>query len=214
MLKFVQLEQSSVWKKHKGVNNMATNIIIAGVGGQGLILATKIIAEAADAAGIDVKTNDVIGMSQRGGKVWGSVKLGEKVFSPNVNQGEADLLIAFELLEAKRFRKWLKKGDSAVVVNSYEMAPTLVQQEKEEYDPDALESLKEYTEEIISIDATQAAQEVGSPKMANVVMLGLAARYIKDIPEDVWVETIKKNVSEKLADLNEQAFRKAFRGEL
>lgn len=193
---------------------MATNIIIAGVGGQGLILATKIIAEAADAAGIDVKTNDVIGMSQRGGKVWGSVKLGEKVFSPNVNQGEADLLIAFELLEAKRFRKWLKKGDSAVVVNSYEMAPTLVQQEKEEYDPDALESLKEYTEEIISIDATQAAQEVGSPKMANVVMLGLAARYIKDIPEDVWVETIKKNVSEKLADLNEQAFRKAFRGEL
>lgn len=193
---------------------MATNIIIAGVGGQGLILATKIIAEAADAAGIDVKTNDVIGMSQRGGKVWGSVKLGEKVFSPNVNQGEADLLIAFELLEAKRFRKWLKKGDSAVVVNSYEMAPTLVQQEKEEYDPDALESLKEYTEEIISIDATQAAQEVGSSKMANVVMLGLAARYIKDIPEDVWVETIKKNVPEKLADLNEQAFRKAFRGEL
>ncbi len=186
-----------------------TNIIFAGVGGQGLVLATKIIAEAANRAGIDAKTNDVIGLSQRGGKVWGSVKLGQKVYSPNINPGEADLLVAFEKLEAKRFRQWLKKGDCAVVINDYEMAPTLVQQEVEEYDPNVIEQLREYTDEIVAVDATEMAQSFGSPKVANIVLLGLTARYIKAIPEEAWVAAIEANVPESFLEINLNAFRNA-----
>lgn len=185
------------------------NIIFAGVGGQGLVLATKIIAEAANRAGIDVKTNDVIGLSQRGGKVWGSVKLGKKVYSPNINPGEADLLVAFEKLEAKRFRQWLKKGDSAVVINDYEMAPTLVQQGVEQYDPEIVEKIREYTDEIIAVDATEMAQGFGSPKIANIVLLGLVSRYIEDIPEKAWIDAIEANVPESFREMNVEAFRGA-----
>lgn len=192
---------------------MAENIILAGVGGQGLVLATKIIAEAAYKAGLDVKTNDVVGLSQRGGKVWGSVKLGDRVYSPNINPGEADLLVAFEKLEAKRFRQMLKKQGAAVVVNSYEMAPTLVQQEVEAYDEDVIAKLKEVSEDIVEIDATEAAAKVGSPKMANVVLLGIAARFMPQIPEEAWIESVRENVPTKLADMNVEAFRKALKNE-
>lgn len=187
----------------------ANNIILAGVGGQGLVLATKIIADAANNAGIDVKTNDVIGLSQRGGKVWGSVKLGKKVHSPNINPGEADLLIAFEKLEARRFRQWLKEDNSAVVVNEYEMAPTLVQQEKEEYAEDIMDELKKYTKEVIMFNATQKAEEVGNAKAANIFMLGVASRYMQEIPEEAWMKAIKSNVPDKFLELNEKAFLSA-----
>lgn len=192
----------------------AKNILLAGVGGQGLVLATKIIADAANNAGIDVKTNDVIGLSQRGGKVWGSVKIGKKVHSPNINPGEGDLLIASEKLEAKRFRQWLKKENSAVIINDYEMAPTLVQQEVEEYDSDIKSKVAEYVDEIVMIDATQKATDLGNSKVANIILLGVAARYMKYIPEDAWIKAITDSVPAKFRELNIEAFLKALNNEL
>lgn len=191
----------------------AENILIAGVGGQGLVLATKIIADAANHAGLDVKTNDVIGLSQRGGKVWGSVKLGKQVHSPNINPGEGDLLIAAEKLEAKRFRHLLKK-EAAVIINDYEMAPTLVQQEVEEYDSAVPEQMKEIFSEVLVYDATTKAAELGNPMVANIILLGLAARYMEEIPEESWIHAISSSVPEKYKELNLRAFRGALRDEL
>ncbi len=192
----------------------ARKILLAGVGGQGLVLATEIIANAANYSGIDVKTNDVIGLSQRGGKVWGSVKMGEKVHSPNINPWEADLLIAFEKLEAKRFRKYLHKENSAVVINSYEMAPTLVQQEVEEYDPDVIQKVKEYASEVIEIDATETAASFGNSKAANIILLGVAARYMEGIAEEAWVEAITNAVPENALEVNLKAFKAMLHNEV
>ena len=190
----------------------STNIILAGVGGQGLVLATKIIADAANNAGIDVKTNDVVGLSQRGGRVWGSVKIGKKVYSPNINPQEADILIASEKLEARRFRKSLKPGDSVAIINDYEMVPTLVQQGEAEYSQDVLEEVEKYAKEAILFDATQKATDLGNKAAANIILLGIAARYL-DIPEDAWVEAVKSNVPPKFVELNLKAFLGAFRNE-
>lgn len=190
------------------------NILLAGVGGQGLVLATQIIADAANYDGIDVKTNDVVGLSQRGGKVWGSAKIGKKVHSPNINPGEGDLLIAFEKLEAKRFRHLLKKQDSKVIINDYEMAPSKVQQEAEEYDENVIEKMKEFSDEVIVVNATDEAAKLGNPQVANIIMLGFAARFITNISHDAWISTIEKNVPEKFIDLNIEAFDKALNDEL
>ncbi|MET3616569.1 indolepyruvate ferredoxin oxidoreductase beta subunit [Peptoniphilus olsenii] len=190
------------------------NILLAGVGGQGLVLATQIIADAANFDGIDVKTNDVVGLSQRGGKVWGSAKLGKKVYSPNINPGEGDLLIAFEKLEAKRFRHILKKQDSKVIINDYEMAPSKVQQEAEEYDENVIEKMQEFANEVIVVNATDGAAKLGNPQVANIIMLGVAARFITNISHDAWISAIEKNVPEKFIDLNIEAFDKALNDEL
>ncbi|WAW14857.1 indolepyruvate oxidoreductase subunit beta [Peptostreptococcus equinus] len=183
-----------------------TNIILAGVGGQGLVMTTKIIAEAAYLSGLDVKTNDVVGLSQRGGKVWGSVRLGEKVFSPNVRPGEVDILLGFEALEGRRFRKELKKDSSVAIVNKYQMVPTLVQQGKEEYATDIEEELNKYAGKLIYEDFTQKAVELGNKAAANIVLLGACSVYVKDIPEEKWVESIVKSVPPKFVELNKEAF--------
>lgn len=189
------------------------NIFLAGVGGQGLVLATKVIADAANYSGVDVKTNDVVGLSQRGGKVWGSVKLGKKVYSPNINPGEGDLLLAFEKLEAKRFRHLLKHKDSVVIINDYEMAPSLVQQEAEEYDEDVIDEMREIASEVVVVDATNESARMGNPQVANILMLGVCARFLDSISHDSWVKSIKDNVPEKYLDLNLEAFDKALNDE-
>lgn len=182
------------------------NVLIAGVGGQGLVLTTKIMAEAAVRAGYDVKTNDVIGLSQRNGKIWGSVRIGKRIYSPNIPEGEADILIAFESLEARRMRKMLKTGTSTVVVNSYQMAPARVQQGLEEYASDIDELLMEQSV-VKKVDATAVAVEIGHAAVANIYMLGIAAQELP-IPEDVWISVISENVPPKSIELNKTAFQK------
>ncbi|MDO4800108.1 MAG: indolepyruvate oxidoreductase subunit beta [Bacillota bacterium] len=182
------------------------NIIIAGVGGQGLVLTTKIMAEAAMTAGYDVKTNDVIGLSQRNGKIWGSVRLGTKVYSPNIPEGEADILLAFEALEARRMRHMLREGDSIAIVNSYEMAPARVQQGLETY-ADDIDALLMERSVLKKVDATAVAVEIGHAAVANIFMLGIAAQDLP-IPVEVWESVIAENVPPNSIELNRIAFRR------
>lgn len=189
---------------------MNKNILLAAVGGQGLVLTTRILAEAALAAGYDVKTNDVVGLSQRGGKIWGSVKIAEKVYSPNILEGEVDILIASEALEAKRMAHQLK-AEALIIMNAYEMAPSLVQQEKAVYDPDILEVVRKHGQ-LIRLDATAEAKKIGHPAVANLLMLGIASTQL-DIPTSVWHEVIRANVPEKSIALNLTAFDKGAAGD-
>ncbi len=184
------------------------NIILAGVGGQGLVLTTQILSEAAFNAGYEVKTNDVIGLSQRGGTIWGSVKFAEKVYSPNIAPKSADILIAFEALEARRWRHMLKENDSVAIVNTYQMAPTLVQQEKEEYADDIYEKVAEYST-LIKVDATGTAKDMGNAAVANIFLVGIAARHM-DIEKSVWYKAIENNVPSKFTQLNINAFDKGY----
>lgn len=189
---------------------MNKNILLAAVGGQGLVLTTRILAEAALAAGFEVKTNDVVGLSQRGGKIWGSVKIAECVYSPNILDGEADILIAFEALEAKRMAHLLKP-QALIVMNAYEMAPSLVQQEKAIYDPDILEVVHAHGK-VIRLDATAEAKKIGHPAVANLLMLGIVSTHL-DIPQAIWHEVIRANVPEKSIALNLSAFDKGAAGD-
>ncbi|MDO4711418.1 MAG: indolepyruvate oxidoreductase subunit beta [Peptostreptococcaceae bacterium] len=183
------------------------NIIIAGVGGQGLVLTTQIMAEAAFLAGFDVKTNDVIGLSQRGGKIWGSVRMGEKIHSPNIAPGEGDILIAFEQLEGRRWRQMMKKG-SIAIVNDYEIAPALVQQGQTEYASDIIEELQKNST-VTKIKATEQAKTLGNTAVTNIIMLGAAAKHM-DIPKEVWYESIRNNVPPKFKEMNIEAFNYGF----
>ncbi|WP_459130117.1 indolepyruvate oxidoreductase subunit beta [Guggenheimella bovis] len=189
---------------------MTTNLLFCGVGGQGLVLATRIVSEAALIQGYDVKTNDVIGLSQRGGKIWGSVRFGEKIHSPNIEAGNADVLVAFEKLEAKRLSHFLK-NDGVAIVNDYEMAPSLVQQEKVPYDEDIDEILSKY-KEVKKLDATAIAKRLGHPGVANVFMLGVLSNYIP-LKEEAFIEAIEKNVPKKFTELNVEAFKKGRNGD-
>ena len=183
----------------------AAGIIIAGVGGQGLVLATRMIAEAAFNAGMDVKTNDVVGLSQRGGSVWGTVKIGEKIDSPNILPGEGDILIGMEPLEALRWSGSMKEG-GIIVLNENRVYPTPVLLEQAEYPEAEFGELKERFK-VISTDAREAAREAGNIKAANSVMLGILAELI-DMPEDVFIEVIREHVPKSAVEENIAAFRK------
>jgi len=179
------------------------NIMLAGVGGQGLVLTTSIICGAAFAAGYDVKSNDVIGLSQRGGKVWGSVKIAEKVYSPNIPAGEADVLVALEPLEADRWKGCLRK-DGIIIVNTGEMPPAHVAAEKMEYPPDIIKRLSE-SFKLYAIDAVAEGKRLGSPKVANTFLIGILARYL-ELPREAWQEAISANVPAGFLDMNIKAF--------
>lgn len=179
------------------------NIILSGVGGQGLILTTKIMCIAAMKKGYDVKSNDVVGLAQRGGKVWGSIKIGEKIYSPNILPGKGDILIGMEVLEALRWSGSLKE-DGLVILNDYKIPPVPVITEKEEY-PDDVESLFGEVREIISINAIEKSKKIGSVKVANTLLIGILASNT-DIDKKYWLEAIEENVPVKFLDENRKAF--------
>lgn len=180
------------------------NLILAGVGGQGLVLTTQIISQAAFLSGLDVKTNDVIGLSQRGGTILGSVKMGEQIHSPNIGPGEADIIISFEKLEAKRWKHMLKSEGAISIINEYEIAPTLVQQGSKEYPEDILELMSNHSK-VISLDATKIAAKMGNPAMANILLLGIAAKYM-DIKVETWFKVFEDYLPPKFVELNKEAF--------
>lgn len=181
------------------------SIIIAGVGGQGLVLATRIISEAAFLSGMDVKTNDVVGLSQRGGTVWGSIKMGEKVYSPNILPREADIILGMEPLEALRWSHNLKDGGT-VILNTNRVYPTPVLLEKEEYPEEEIEALKERFN-VIEIDAQVEAKASGNIRAANTILIGLLSKYL-DISDEVWYEALKGFVPSKAVEENLVAFRR------
>ncbi len=179
------------------------NIVIGGVGGQGLILTTNIICQTALSSGYDVKSNDVVGLAQRGGMVWGSVKIGDKIHSPNIPPGSGNILIGMELLEAYRWRNSIKDG-SLVIINDYKIPPVPVIAEKEEYPDNILDELSK-KHNVISLDAIRESLKIGTEKVANIMILGILAKKM-DIDKEIWLDTIKENVPEKFIKENEEAF--------
>ena len=179
------------------------SIMIVGVGGQGTLLASRILGNAVISEGYDVKVSEVHGMSQRGGSVVTYVRYGEKVHSPIIDKGGADIILAFELLEAKRALPFLKKGGK-IIVNSQEIDPMPVIIGACEY-PDSIASDLKAVADTTVIDALSLAKAAGNQKAVNVVLIGVMAKNT-DIPYEVWINTIKNTVPEKFLEVNLKAF--------
>ncbi len=180
-----------------------TNIMIVGVGGQGTLLASRILGNAVIRMGYDVKVSEVHGMSQRGGSVVTYVKYGEKVHSPIIDNGEADIILAFELLEAYRALPALKKG-GRMIVNDQRINPMPVITGAQRYPENIKEKLGK-TVNLTAVDALTLAKEAGSQKAVNVVLIGVMAKNT-NIPYEDWIETIKTTVPPKFLDINLRAF--------
>jgi indolepyruvate ferredoxin oxidoreductase beta subunit len=180
------------------------NILIAGVGGQGVLLTSKIIAEAALLQGLDVKQSEVHGMAQRGGSVLSQVRFGDKVFSPIIAEGEADLLIGFEPLETARYLHFLNEG-GIVVYNTHPIGTIGVSIGKETYPQDIHETIKKHASEVHPFDATKVAIEVGEKRAVNLVLMGAVLRFLP-LKESVVDEAITNSVPKKALDINRKAF--------
>ncbi len=179
------------------------NIMIVGVGGQGTLLASRIIGNAIISEGFDVKVSEVHGMSQRGGSVVTYVRYGERVSSPIIDEGEADVILAFERLEALRALPYLKKGGK-IIVNDRAINPMPVITGAAEYPEGIIEELKTKAD-VISVDALELANEAGNIKAVNVVLLGILSNSF-DFDEDVWQRSLEMSVPEKFLELNKKAF--------
>jgi indolepyruvate ferredoxin oxidoreductase beta subunit len=180
------------------------NIIIVGVGGQGTLLASKMMGNAFVEKGFDVKVSEVHGMSQRGGSVVTYVRYGEKVYSPLIDKGEADLIIAFEQLEAARWLPYLKP-DGILITSTQKIDPMPVIMGKAEYPEGILEDIKAKGVKVIAVDALELAEEAGSAKSTNVVLLGVAAHFL-GFDKEMWKQVVRDNVPPKTVEVNEKAF--------
>lgn len=180
------------------------NLLIAGVGGQGVLLTSKIIAEAALIENLDVKQSEVHGMAQRGGSVLSQVRFGERVFSPIVTEGEADLIIGFEPLETARYIHFLK-DDGAVVYNTRRIGTIGVSIGAEKYPDDIDDMIKNRVKKAFSFDATEAAVSIGEKRAVNLVLLGAALSYIP-LSETSIQDAITRTVPRKFQDINRKAF--------
>ena len=183
-----------------------TDIVIMGVGGQGIILATTILSEVALYSGFDVKTNEVHGMAQRGGSVISQIRFGEKVYSPLVKNGEAELFIGLEKLEALRGLRFCNK-DTVAIINNREIYPITVSSGSANYPKDADRILKENINKLFILDAEKIALDVGNIKTENVVMLGAASNFLPFETEH-FEKAIKNLVKQKYVDVNIAAFYK------
>lgn len=179
------------------------NIMIVGVGGQGTLLASRILGRVAIKEGYDVKVSEVHGMSQRGGSVVTYVKYGEKVYSPIIDRGEADLILAFEMLEAMRALPYLKKGGK-MIANTQQMNPMPVITGAMEY-PEDIQKKLESKINLQAVDALKLAGEAGNIKAVNVVLIGLLAKSM-DVDKQIWLDSIKETVPEKFVEMNLKAF--------
>lgn len=184
---------------------MQTNsAILVGVGGQGAILAAKILVNGLMKAGYDVKMSEVHGMSQRGGSVSTQVRWGEKVYSPVIGDGAADLMVAFEMMEAVRYARFLKP-DGVAVINNYAMPSSTIAAGMETYPEGCLEAM-EANFRCYTLDAAKIALELGNPKCMNVVLFG-AMTVALELDEIDWEEIVRESVPPKFLELNLAAFR-------
>ena len=184
--------------------NNVKSIMIVGVGGQGTLLASRLLGNALIECGYDVKVSEVHGMSQRGGSVVTYVRYGDKVYSPIIEKGEADVILAFEQLEAARWLAYLKQGGK-VLVNTQQIDPMPVITGAMQYPQGLVEKIKEKGINITSIDALSLAEQAGSSKAVNVVLIGILSKHM-DIDKNIWLETIKTTVPAKFIDMNLKAF--------
>ena len=181
-----------------------TNVMIVGVGGQGSLLASKLLGRLLIDEGYDVKVSEVHGMSQRGGSVVTYVRFGEKVYSPIITEGEADYIISFEKLEAARYAKYLNK-DGLIVVNTQQIDPMPVIIGAANYPTDVLDELTEKGLNVQSLDALTLAEQAGSSKAVNIVLMGKVARQF-GISYDKWIAAIENTVASKFVEMNKKAF--------
>ncbi len=180
------------------------SIMIVGVGGQGSLLASRLLGNVLLSQGFDVKVSEVHGMSQRGGSVVTYVKYGDRVYSPVIEKGEADAIIAFEQLEAARWLPYLKKGGH-LIVSSQKLNPMPVITGAASYPENIPEKLKAIGVDVILVDALSLAKEAGSPKASNVVLMGVLSTKM-GFPEQVWQDALEKCVPEKFLEMNRKAF--------
>lgn len=186
------------------MENATVNTVIIGVGGQGTLLASRMLGALALKQGLDVKVSEVHGMSQRGGSVVTYIKTGEKVFSPVIEPGEADLVLAFEELEALRGLVYLKKG-GLLLYNAQQILPMPVITGAAEYPQGVLERFKQKGIRAVGINALRLAEQAGSAKAVNTVMLGAACRLLKQ-NFDQWLAVLSENVPAKSLEINKKAF--------
>ena len=187
------------------MSNSVKNIMIVGVGGQGTLLASKLLGYVLMQQGYDVKVSEVHGMSQRGGSVVTYVRYGEKVYSPVIDKGEADVIISFEQLEAARWVEFLKK-DGVIITNTQKMEPMPVITGAAEYPEGLIEKLTAAGAKVDAKDFLALAEEAGSSKAVNIALMGRFSTYFPDITDEQWQDAIEKNVPAKFLELNRKAF--------
>ncbi len=180
------------------------SIMLVGVGGQGTLLASRILGSVLLSQGFDVKVSEVHGMSQRGGSVVTYVKYGENVCSPVIEKGEADIIVSFEEMEAARWISYLKKGGK-IITNTQQIEPMPVITGAAQYPSDIVEKIREKGIDITAIDALSLANEAGSSRAVNVVLMGVLSK-IMNFSEDVWKNALDECVPAKAIEINKKAF--------
>jgi len=185
-----------------------TNVLIVGVGGQGTLLASRVLAQAAVAAGADVKVSEVHGMAQRGGSVVTQVRFGSRVYSPLIQIGQADYILSFEKLEAMRWLPYLKKG-GGLIVNDQSIDPLPVLTGAAKYPTDIPKKIGALVDNTTFLDASSIATQLGNVKAANVVLLGVLAAQM-NLPLAIWEEALEKAVPAKALALNQAAFKTGY----
>lgn len=188
------------------MSNSVKNIMIVGVGGQGTLLASKLLGYVLMQHGYDVKVSEVHGMSQRGGSVVTYVRFGDKVYSPVIDKGEADYILSFEKLEALRWIEYLKIGGQ-IITNTQEVDPMPVITGAMQYPDNIIEKLESAGAKVDAKDFLSIAEEAGSAKAVNIVLMGRLSDYFKDIPYEVWDKAIDEIVPEKYRELNHKALK-------
>ena len=183
---------------------MVKNIMIVGVGGQGSLLASKLLGHLLLTQGYDVKVSEVHGMSQRGGSVVTYVRYGDRVYSPIIDKGEADFIVSFEKLEAARWIEYLRE-DGIIVTNTQETDPMPVITGAASYPENLVEKMQAVGAKVDAIDALSLAEKAGSSKAVNLVLMGRLSRYF-DFADDIWQESIEACVPQKFLELNRKAF--------
>ena len=180
------------------------NVMIVGVGGQGSLLASKLLGRLLLSKGYDIKVSEVHGMSQRGGSVVTYVRFGDKVYSPVIDKGEADYIVSFELLEAARWTEFLKPGGK-IITNTQQVNPMPVIIGAAEYPENLLDKMKAAGLDVDALDALSLAEEAGSSKAVNLVLMGRLSKYF-DISADEWLAAIEASVPAKFLEMNKKAF--------
>ena len=184
---------------------MTQNIMIVGVGGQGSLLASKLLGHLLLTEGYDVKVSEVHGMSQRGGSVVTYVRFGDKVYSPIIDKGQADFIVSFEKLEAARYLEYLK-ADGRIVVNTQEIDPMPVITGAAQYPADLVAKMEAAGAKVDAMDCLSLAEQAGSSKAVNIVLMGRLSRYFDEIPVEKWQKAIEECVPAKFLELNQKAF--------
>lgn len=184
--------------------NNVTNVLMSGVGGQGVILASDVAAIAAGSEKEMVKQTEVHGVAQRGGSVVSHIRYGDKVYAPTVRIGEADVLLAFEKLESVRYCHYVKKDTGVIIVNDLEVMPGMVG-EPVPYPKGIVEFMQDKGYKVLVVPATRIAEELGNHRVTSIVMLGVLSNFV-DLAEETWLSTLKERIPAKLLEINLKAF--------